>query len=602
MKYNITKILLGTVLVVSIVSCEKFLTKDPVDKVSAEAFFANENDLKIYSNGLINSYRPSATGIGLGDNYCDLVVTKTSNDFYAPGVWMPSLQSGWGTSDWKNIRRANIMLRDMVRCKDVVDADIYNHYQGVARFWRAYFYYAKVKTFGNVPWIDHVLDVDDQLLYAERDDREYVMSMVLEDLNFACTNLSTDLGKYNGVINRWVALAFKSRVCLYEGTFRKYHSVNPSTNQPWNNQYGTSEDFLKEAADAANLLITEGPFSLVTGSPETLYENIWRNTDVLATCPEAIWTAEYDIGELNVTHELTWNFNSGTYGQQPSPSKNLVRMFLNLDGTIAKPDQSIKEEFNNRDYRLKNTVMAEGHTYTMTDGTVVLKPINCTYTYSGYSFMKWNMEREENYSKGRSDNDIPIFRLAEVMLNYAEAKAELGEMDESIWNATVGQLRSRAGVKNIYPESGEYVEDTWLREYYGNPSISNTLLEIRRERATELILENVRVDDLWRWHCGNLIVDRGTNNSGWMGIYVTADEYKNGVEYNGSKIYFNKSGSDGYNVGTSTSNLNYTLSEGDHGYLIYHYKLEWQERNYVRPIPTSALTLNNALEQNYGWE
>ena len=116
--------------------------------------------------------------------------------------------------------------------------------------WRAYFYYAKVQNFGDVPWMDHALDIEDEILYAPRDSREFVMSKVLEDLNFACENLSGDT-KFNGVINKWVALALKSRVCLYEGTFRKYHLVNPSTNVAWNDKYGKAEDFLKECVAAS---------------------------------------------------------------------------------------------------------------------------------------------------------------------------------------------------------------------------------------------------------------------------------------------------------------------------------------------------------------
>ena len=218
------------------VSCEDFLSADPVNRVSAEAFFVSESDLQLYCNGLLESYCPSANTIGMGDSYTDLTASKSGTDYYKPGAaWDAGKQTGWDVGDWRSIRRANIMLRDMVRAKENVSEAVYNHYEGVARFWRAYFYYSKVKTFGNVPWIDHVLDVDDALLYAGRDDREYVMSKVLEDLNFACTYCSTDTKTYKNVINRWVALAFKSRVCLFEGTYRKYHKVNPSTNQPWNN-------------------------------------------------------------------------------------------------------------------------------------------------------------------------------------------------------------------------------------------------------------------------------------------------------------------------------------------------------------------------------
>lgn len=130
------------------------------------------------------------------------------------------------------------------------------------------------------------------------------------------------------------------------------------------------------------------------------------------------------------------------------------------------------------------------------------------------------------------------------------------------------------------------------------------MLEIRRERVTELICENLRTSDLSRWACQNLIVDRGTDNSGWMGIYVTADEYKNGIQFNGETYKFNASkvSQFAYKTGTSTADQNLTLSEGDHGYLIYNYKLEWNDRDYVRPIPSTALTKNPNLGQNYGWE
>lgn len=313
---------------------------------------------------------------------------------------------------------------------------------------------------------------------------------------------------------------------------------------------------------------------------------------------------EYEGGDLNVYNELTWVVNSSTYDQKAAPTKNLVRMFLNLDGTPAKPDVSVTKEFDNKDWRLFNTVHGPGHLYTTLAGESVLKKLNFTYTFSGYQFRKWSQEKEENYSKGRNDNDIPILRYAEVLLNYAEAKAELGQIDETIWNETVGELRKRAGVKNIYPASAGYVEDAWLKSYYGDPALSNTMLEIRRERVTELICENLRTSDLSRWACQNLIVDRGTDNSGWMGIYVTADEYKNGIQFNGETYKFNASkvSQFAYKTGTSTADQNLTLSEGDHGYLIYNYKLEWNDRDYVRPIPSTALTKNPNLGQNYGWE
>ena len=203
-------------------------------------------------------------------------------------------------------------------------------------------------------------------------------------------------------------------------------------------------------------------------------------------------------------------------------------------------------------------------------------------------------------------------RLAEVLLNEAEAKAELGEMDEKVWDSTVGTLRERAGVRNIYPLSADYVEDKWLKNYYSDsPNLSNVLLEIRRERVTELIMEEgLRVDDLYRWKLGQLIADRGTSNKGWKGIYITPAAYTDGFVFNGTtyggktskQAIWSKTSATSYKIGTTESNGNFTLSDKDHGYLIYNYKLQWTDRMYVHPIPDAALTLNPSLRQNAGWE
>lgn len=605
---NIVKILVASAIAFTGVSCEDFLDAKPVEKISSEAFFVREMDFILYCNGMLDLYGPSASTVGMGDNYTDLTASKSSTDFYKPGAaWDASKQGGWDEGSWKNIRRANVMLRDMVRAKENVSAEIYNHYEGVARFWRAYFYFAKVKSFSNVPWIDHPLDVDDPLLYAGRDDREFVMSKVLEDLNFAGDNcLATD-NYERSVITRWAVLAFKARVCLYEGTFRKYHKVNPATNEPWNNQYGTSEDFLQAAVDAAQTIMTESGIQLHND-----YHSLFVSTD-LTKIPEALWYREYLSSEtLNVWHDLTLQYNTATASQKVSPTKTLMNMYLKTDGTPISTDEvSLNDEFTGRDPRLAATVQCPGHQWTMA-GVTGPKPLRFTWTVTGYMFTKWNQETEENYINGRNDNWVPILRYAEVLLAYAEAKAELndGELSQEDWNKTVGALRIRAGVENIWPKDAKYKEDAWLKNYYGRAqgaavtNLSNTILEIRRERATELILEGVRSDDLFRWHCGNLIVDRADPaDIGWRGLYLTADDVKNGFEFNGEKFTFTNSGTNdnNYQISNNTSDNNWSISNGTHGYLIYHQAMVWDEKRYVRPIPTSAQTRNPNLGQNYGW-
>lgn len=609
------KPILAVAVVLTGVSCEKFLSAEPINTVNAGKFFSNETELELYCNGLMNSYTPDAISVGIdGDRYCDFVCTKTSQDYNRPGVWGSNKQTGWDISSWANIRRVNIMLDRMVNSKNNISEALYNHYEGVGRFWRAYFHYAKMQTFGNIPWIDHALDISEtEILKAPRTDREELFHNILEDMNFACKEIQTK--GYEHVINRNIALAFKARACLYEGTFRKYHKVNPSTEQPWNNKYETAEDILNECVAACEELMKAG-FSLTKGNPQDTengcFAQIWRSTDLLSN-KEAIWVREYDLG-LAVTSELTWIFNTGTKDQQPAPTKTYVNMFLKLDGTpidVLNGDDkvSLTEEFEGRDYRLINTVNHEGWMYTKNNGDKAKKgAFMSSYTYTGYNFIKWSMEREENYSKGRADNDIPIFRYAEVLLNYAEAKAELNQMTADIWAQTVGELRARAGIDAAAAKALPTVADPWLAQYYSCSPISLTpvLLEIRRERVCELGLEHLRLEDLYRWHCGNLVVDRDTNNAGWRGIWVTKEEAENGMKFQGETYTFPTDGSKpatgmGFAISNKTSDQNYSFSEGDHGYITYNYKLEWNDRMYVHPIPDSALILNESLGQNPHW-
>ena len=597
MKKSILNLFAVAAIAITGVSCENFLGVEPIDKMAADTYFKNELELELYSNGLIQSYLPTADGLGYSDYASDLFCSKTSSDYYRPGIWSADKQTGWEVGSWRNIRRANIMLEGMVRAQGNVSEEVYNHYQGVARLWRAYFFFAKVQNFGNVPWIDHALDVEDEVLYKTQDDREYVMHQILEDLNFACENLSGD-SKYNGVINKWVALAFKSRVCLFEGTYRKYHSVNPSTNVAWNNQYESAADLLQECVNASQELMNSGKFSLHSD-----YYGLFHHTNI-ASSPEAIWWSDYDSGELNRLHELTWVVNSSTYDQQVSPTKLMINHYLNADGTPITHEGkvNINEELTGRDLRLTACVHHPGYTYTKTNGETLLKQTNTTYTYNFYQNVKFSIEQEENYSKGKNDNDYPILRYGEVLLNYAEAKAELGNgnLSKDDWDKTIGLLRARAGVANIYPDASW--DCGWLKAYYGN--LSNILTEIRRERTVELLAEGLRVQDLYRWKLGKLIVDRQTNNQGWQGVWVPKD-LVGGMPYNGATYTFTNTKPEaglGYNVTGSTADQNHSFSEGDHGFLIYNYKLEWKDHQYVRPIRQTALNVNKNLVQNYGWK
>ena len=168
-------------------ACEDFLTRGPINKFNAETYFQSEAELEMYANGMLNSYMPDYTETAGGDAYNDLIATKTSTDFFRADVdWNSSRQGSWVSSSWSFLRRTNYMLENMVNAKGKVEEKIYNHYEGVARFWRAYNYMTRVKLFSDVPWVEKYLQPEDTLiLYGPRDDREFVFVPAMTASSFS---------------------------------------------------------------------------------------------------------------------------------------------------------------------------------------------------------------------------------------------------------------------------------------------------------------------------------------------------------------------------------------------------------------------------------
>jgi hypothetical protein len=603
--------LLCILTLLGVASCEKFFDRAPEDKFDSSKFFQSESDLVMYANGLINTGMPGAESITEGEDlYTDLCGTRASKDFYYQDMWNPGRQSGWAYSNWGFLRQIAFMLENMPRVKGKISESLYNHYEGVARFWRAYATFNKVKAFGDCYFIDRVISQNDTtLLYGPRQSREYVMSKVKEDLIFACenclaagANINTDGRVY---VNRYVAQAMASRIFLYEGTYRKYHPANPSTLQQWDGDYETAEDFLNLAFKYAEELIdgNGGEFSLTED-----YRKIFTSAALVKE--EVIWGRSY-AAELDIKHNTTYSYCSTTSSQQYSPTKDYVLMFLKTDGTPAKGDVSVTTEFDGRDKRLSACVLGPGQKKQDQKGNYLDFAPNFNWTRTGYCWLKWVMTdyNAMNLSTGESTNSLPVLRYAEVLLNYAEAAEELGKMTPAIWNKTVGAIRLKhGGVTNIYPGDAGYVEDQFLREYYTKGlvypvSLTATMLEIRRERVTELMLEgDSRFDDLMRWRMGDLITRR-YEGKGWRGIYVTEEEAASGFTFNGSKYKVPSTtvGEKAYAI-TSAVDGGMTFSHGSYGYIIYHYSLSWEDKMYLRPIPTTALNVNPELGQNEGWQ
>lgn len=591
------KIIYGLALAtVTLASCSDFLDKEPSNKLDASKFFANESELALYANGLYVDMIPSAEELtNSGSGTCDYLATSTTSSLLMPDFNADKM-SGWTYGAWTNLYRCNYFLKNIDKAAATTDAATLNHYRGVAKFWRAYFYFYKVKTYGNVPWYSEPIDAGDSIqLYKERDSREVIMDSVLQDINYACQYIR---GGKEELVSRYAALALKSRICLFEGTYRKYHAVNPSTNQPWQEADGVRK-YLQACVDASEELMKSGEYSLVnTGKPATDYRSLFQSEKPNTT--EIIMAREYSA-DLQSTHNVTQKFNSaGNDTRRWSPTQDFVNTYLNLDGSrftdaTDYDKKTFAENCTNRDYRLQQSVITPTYIKNM-NGTPSRYNATWSVTMTGYQVIKFNMDDTYYEQTSRCSNAIPIFRYAEILLNEAEAKAELGEMDENVWDKTIRPIRERAGVNGKAPVTA----DPYLISYYNNKVTDKWLLEIRRERAIELFFEGggLRYDDLMRWAEGDMLMKP------WNSIYIGSKRVAYDTNGDGVKdleVVDKKPSStpSGVFLVDLSKSSYYTFKDGR---LYITNENSWTDRKYLHPIPKAALVKNPNLKQNYGWE
>jgi len=573
--------------------CKK-LDQSPVDTATNEAVFSNEKGLELYANSFYKML-PSASDAHKGDAMSDYAARSQAPDFLIEGAFGPRQSSGW---DWRDLRNINYFLEN--NKGPALSASVRLQYTALARFFRAYFYYAKVRRFGDVPWINKTFKIDDPDLYKGKDTRSLVMDSVLADLNFACENIGRTNDNSRSLITKYVALGFKSRICLYEGSWRKYHTEAGMTS--------TSNQWLEQAADAADKVIKEGGFALNTaGGVDLAYRNLFISTAPVAT---EVMLASVTDANLAVYNDANWWWTSATYGSRISFTRMFVNTYLNIDGTpftdkAGYQTMVFKDEVKGRDKRLQQTIRM-GDYKRINGGTPEAAPPIFSYTYTGYQPIKWVLDDVKYDGGGQNINSISLMRYAEVLLNYAEAKAELGLFNDADWIKTIGALRQRAGITGGLTTKPT-VADPYLKENYF-PLISDpSLLEIRRERGIELSLEGLRFDDIVRWKKGDLMTKT------WNGFYVP--ELNVPMDLNGDGkldvcFYQVKPTNpvDGVNYINVAPTVNgqvnpQRLSNDTSGELTWliNTKRIFEQRHYVYPTPEADLLFNTNLKQHPDW-
>ena len=568
------------------------LEQEPQATSPKSAVFGNESGLQLYAYSF---YGILPQGSTRQDAMSDYMAIRAIPDFIRKDAFAPVLSSGWAWGDLRNINYFIVNNND-----PKVPEEARRHYQGVARFFRAYFYFEKVVRFGDVPWINKPLDVADADLFGDRDPRTLVMDSVMADINYACANLRAGNDPTRSLITKWVAYAFKSRVGLFEGTFRKYHTEL--------SLQGTANAWLNEAATAAEAVMDEGGYSINTsGGPGKSYRQVFTSPTPVAS--EVILASVMDL-TLNELNDANWYWTSGTYGDKASFTRTFINTYLNIDGTpfTSTPGYEtmlFKDEVKDRDLRLKQTIRS-GDYKRISNGAQIPAPPLFSYTYTGYQPIKWTLDDMYYDTRDLNINSIPLIRYAEVLLNFAEAKAELGTLTDEDWAATVGVLRARGGITGGLTTKPTLV-DPYLQSVYF-PNISDpSILEIRRERGVELSLEGLRFKDILRWKRGELM------NQEWNGFYVPAlntpmdlneDGINDVVFYQGTKP----------NLGASLTYVDVSetvagktnsqlLKNGTSGELTWlnNVPREWNDKMYYYPIPETDLIANPNLGQNAGW-
>lgn len=586
-------------IIAVVIMCAGCKMDEPViTSTDKNAIFSSEEGLKAYSMSFYDILPDATEQAIVEQSLVDYGATNTLSGFTLINSYSENNSSGWS---WSALRNFNYFIVN--NNNPAVPESVRNNYTGLARFFRAWFYYGMVRRFGDVPWVDHPLDPSEEdILYGTRDSRELVMEKVYEDLMFAAENITrTSDAVQSSLVTKWVAYAFASRVALFEGTFRKYHNLNLAT---------SAETWLKRSEDAAYVVMQQSGKSLHNNYRELFTKDVPPPSETLL--------AIASNASLGIKHNANWRWTSETYGTGLNLIRPFVCTYLQKDGTpytdrAGWEYEDFYEEFQNRDERLNATLRYPGY---MREGNLAL-PVFSGYARLGYQPIKLSVDATIGDSRTESTQAVQLVRFGEVLLNYAEAKAEQGTLTDQDWANTIGALRNRAGITGGLTSKPTEV-DNYLKETYFPDINDPVILEIRRERAVELVFEGFRFDDLRRWKAGDLF------EKSWTGMYIPGINQPLDVDHNGSDdvIYYTddaglaaaaalSNNPNPYKVKVST-NPNAEIIQvhpagNGSGYYLAWYtnndsKKVWGPKQYLYPIPVGAINLNPQLEQNPGWE
>lgn len=558
-----------------LLSCnEDFLNRYPQDAISDVNFFHSPQDLKSYMNSFYSTtYFAKYPNHGADFNSDNQVGSNIDTRLQGTRVVSTSGTIGFG---W--VRRVNYFFDHYKTVEEKYQLKDYQQYLGEAYFFRALTYYNMLETYGDMQWITHELNTDSPELYNQRDSRDIVATNIILALDSAAMYLSTEKGKGQGRVNKWMALLIQSRVALFEGTWQKYHAGTP---------FGVAgsnpNKYFEKAAAAAKELIENGPYKLyTTGKPLSDYRELFAQQD-FSTNTEVMFWREYNNdlsrGENAFANDRNHRME---YPNNNSITKQLADSYLCIDGQpisispLFEGHETLMDEMKNRDPRFfQNIAPHDGIQLINKDGSIkywsaVYDKLNTDAYHNspaGYINIKGYNPDANFHVQQYEESPGMIYRFGEALLNYAEAKAELGTITQADLDLSINKLRQRVGMPNLLLNN-IVADPNW-----DFPTLSPIINEIRRERRVELACEGFRWDDIARWAAADELIV-GKRPKGFKASQLTKNPYP--VDSDGFLDPFQKGLPTGY------------------GFVL--------GRDYLYSIPISELVLNPVLEQNPGWE
>jgi len=561
--YHIVRLLNFGLILIFISSCNGFLDLKPQSEITDVTFWKTANDYKLAANWFyLNTLdNPRYDGTNNSDNMSDIAI-DVQPDPISSGTYVAPEQDDYWDNPYAGIRNANKLIAQADQ--SAIKSDILP-YLGEGYFFRAYNYFTLLKRYGGVPLIDKVLDPSDQEVFSGRASREEIVNFILSDLDKSISNLSVKSASETGRVCKEAAKAFKARVTLFEGTWRKFHVS------------GDANALLDMAIAESKDVIDSKSYQLYMAKGLDSYRYMFID-QTSKNNPESILAKFY---RTNI------NVNGWAYGVSwgpLNPTKKIADMYLCTDGlpidksSLFEGYSLCRSEFQNRDPRMTQSIILPAKS--------IIRPQFDTFRpqwpgvdnnrniNSGYMLYKFISE-EPTPGNGGGEFDWNVLRYAEVLLVYAEAKFERnGAISDADLDISINALRDRVQMVHL---TNALVQANGL----------DMRTEIRRERTVELAFEGYRWDDLCRWKTAETELPNSL-----LSIKVT------GTQWDAPQITI---GSD------STPSLFYNLTADqlENGCKVLQPKVQRKfdpDKNYLLPIPTKQISLNSdKLKQNPGW-